>query len=387
MNMDLGLIAKSKSRLLARRYQDALRQHLLDGREGNLALAGNLGCQAAEIGLETLDLAQIHQQALSVQALPSRNTADNIGIMKQAAAFFAEAILPIEATHRMALEPNAQLNQVNQELRKRSIELASVKGKLKNAIVRRKRIDADLREKEMNSARLMDKSQLLQEQLRHLSRQVLLVQEDERKRISRELHDVIAQMLAGINICLESLRTDAAVNTENLSKSILRTQRLVERSVDIVHQFARSLRPAMLDDLGLIPPLYAYMKKFTTRTGIHVSLTAFAEVEELGNPQRTTLYRVAQEALTNIARHAKASSGQVIIEKVGTNVRMQIKDNGKAFDVEQVLHARKIRRLGLGLLGMRERLEMIGGAFSVQSVAGLDTTIQAEIPFAGGTGQ
>ena len=181
-----------------------------------------------------------------------------------------------------------------------------------------------------------------------------------------------------------TLRTEAAVDTRGLTKSIARTQRLVEKSVDIVHRFARELRPAMLDDLGLIPALYSYLKGFTEATGIRVSLTAFAGVKELSNAKRTALYRVAQEALTNIARHAQASRGKVIIERLANDVRMQIKDDGKSFDVERVLRFRRIRRLGL--LGMRERVEMIGGRFMVESVPGQGTTIQVQIPFDNGAG-
>jgi signal transduction histidine kinase len=156
----------------------------------------------------------------------------------------------------------------------------------------------------------------------------------------------------------------------------------VEKSVDIVHRFARELRPAMLDDLGLIPALHSYMTGFTKATGIRVSLTAFAGVKELNSAKRTALYRVAQEALTNIARHAQASRGEVIIERLANDVRMQIKDNGKSFDVERVLRSKRIRRLGL--LGMRERVEMIGGRFMVESAPGQGTTIQAQIPFDNG---
>ncbi len=115
---------------------------------------------------------------------------------------------------------------------------------------------------------MLEQSDHLQEQLRRLSRQILSAQEDERKKISRELHDVIAQTLTGINVRLATLKKEAALNTKGLDRNIARTQRLVEKSVDIVHQFARELRPAVLDDLGLIPALHSFVKIFSKRTGI-----------------------------------------------------------------------------------------------------------------------
>ncbi len=94
--------------------------------------------------------------------------------------------------------------------------------------------------------------------------------------ISRELHDVIAQTLTGINVRLAALKKESTLNNKDLQRNIASTQRLVEKSVDIVHRFARELRPAVLDDLGLIPALHSFMKDFTKRTGVRVSLTAFA---------------------------------------------------------------------------------------------------------------
>ena len=224
----------------------------------------------------------------------------------------------------------------------------------------------------------------MQEQLRRLSRQVLQAQEEERKRISRELHDVIAQILTGINVQLATLKTEATVNSEDLINNISRTQRLVEKSVDIVHRFALELRPAVLDDLGLIPALLSFMKTFTKKTGIRVSLTAFTSglIKELDSARRTVLYRVAQEALSNVARHAHASRVEANLRRLPDGVCLQIKDNGKSFEVERVLQAKKSKRLGL--LGMRERVEMVGGQFTVESAPGHGTTIQAHIPFRNG---
>ena len=192
--------------------------------------------------------------------------------------------------------------------------------KLRREIVRREQVEASLKKSEQHQRQLLTHSHHMQEQLRQLSRQILLTQEEERREISRELHDVIAQTLTGINVRLAALAKQAATNTTGLDRNIARTQRLVEKSVDIVHQFARELRPAVLDDLGLIPALHSFVKVFSKRTRILVHLKAFAEVEQIGIAQRTVLFRVAQEALTNVARHAHASRVEVSIHKLPDSV-------------------------------------------------------------------
>jgi signal transduction histidine kinase len=210
----------------------------------------------------------------------------------------------------------------------------------------------------------------------------LQAQEDERKRISRELHDEIAQTLVGINVRLSELSRDAEVNPRGLQKRIARAQRLVEKSVATVHRFARELRPSVLDDLGLVPALHTFMKGIREQTGMRVSLSAFGAVEKINGDKRTVLYRVAQEALNNAARHAQASQAEVRIEKLGGAICVTIKDDGKGFQLEQVLRANKNRRLGL--LGMRERLQMVGGNVAIDSTPGEGTTILAQIPLADG---
>jgi signal transduction histidine kinase len=184
--------------------------------------------------------------------------------------------------------------------------------------------------------------------------------------------------LTGINIRLATLKKQASINTKGLDRNIARTQRLVEKSVDIVHRFARELRPAVLDDLGLVPALHSFVKLFSQRTRIHVHLKVFAGVEKLDGNQRTILYRVAQEALTNVSRHAQASRVEVSIQKVSDGICMKINDNGKSFEVERALNGRGRKRLGL--LGMRERLEMVGGRVNIGSAVGKGTTITANIP-------
>lgn len=254
--------------------------------------------------------------------------------------------------------------------------------KLEAEITRRQAVEKALKQNEQHQIKLLAQSHQIQAQLRRLSRQVLQVQEEERKRISRELHDVIAQMLTGINVQLTNLKKEAAYNSVGIGRMIARTQHLVEHSVSIVHRFARQLRPAMLDDLGLIPALQTFMEAFQQDTGIQVSLSAEDAAEPADGNQRTVLYRVAQEALYNVARHAHAGHAHVIIRRQGGDVCLKIEDDGKGFDPESRVHLKKNRRLGL--LGMRERMEMINGKLRVESTPGKGTTVIAEVPLAAG---
>jgi signal transduction histidine kinase len=270
-----------------------------------------------------------------------------------------------------------------EEAERRLEALTVTNRELRREIVRRQAVEKALKRSELHQSQLLEQSRHMQEQLRHLSHQILRAQEEERKRISRELHDEITQTLVGINVHLETLTKEAKINPNGLEKKIARTQRLVEKSVNIVHRFARELRPALLDALGLIATVHSFMRDFTKRTGIRVQFTTFAGVEQLSSARRTVLYRVVQSALTNVAQHAHASQVKVSIRKLTDTVRLEIADDGKSFDVGRVLHARRNRRLGL--LGMRERVEMVGGSLSVESSPGRGTTIRAEIPFGSGS--
>ncbi|MDZ4199773.1 MAG: sensor histidine kinase [Kiritimatiellia bacterium] len=376
---------KAKGLTLLNPYQTGLRRYIRQGTATSLRAAKSLGRRANALGMETLDLARIHEQALllTLETLSPPAIFAQDRIARRAGTFFAEAILPLEATHHAALKAADRLGKLNQALSRRTRELLASNRKLTREIARRTTAQDSLRKSEAQSLRLLAQSRHLQEQLRLLSRRILLAQEEERKQISRELHDVIAQMLTGINIQLSSLKMDVATNTKGLSRKITRAQRLVEKSVDRVHVFARRLRPAVLDDLGLIPAVHSYLKRYMVETGIQVKLTAFTGVEALGITKRTVLYRVVLEALTNIARHAQASRVDVIIQKLPRTVRLQIKDDGKGFNVDQMWRERK--RQHLGMLGMRERLQMVGGTFTIESTPAQGTIVQAQIPYSSGS--
>ena len=361
----------------SKRYQKALQAHLKTGGQTGLHPDGGWGKQALAAGMQTLDLAKLHENILVNVVLPHTPSPQRAQVIRQAGVFFSSAITQVEKA-RPGGDTADHLNKIVKMLSQSKVELAASNVALQLEIVRRQAVEGALKKSEHHYSRLLAESDRLQHQLRQLSRQTLQAQEEERREISRELHDVIAQTLTGINVRLAALGKASALNTKGLDKNIARTRKLVEKSVEIVHRFARELRPAVLDDLGLIPALHAFMKNFTTRTGVHTELSAFAGVEHLEMTRRTVLFRVVQEALTNVGRHAKASRVTVRLKQIPEGVSMTIADNGKSFSLDRTLLANGGKRLGL--LGMRERLEMVGGKFSVESVPGRGTTIFTQIP-------
>lgn len=274
--------------------------------------------------------------------------------------------------------PVIQCNIRDITVRKLAEEMSSRNLKLKKEIIQRQKVEEDLRTNRREQSRLLRHSRLQQKLLRDFSHRILNVQEEERKRISRELHDVIAQNLVGIQVHLELLTRIGDTDHESARQQIARTRKIVEDAVDTVHNFARELRPTMLDDLGLIPALQAYLKEFMSETGIRVSLHASTEIGQPGATERTVLYRIAQEALANIARHSKASSAEISVEFLDGILRMSIKDDGQGFLPDGKPGSKKSVRLGL--IGMKERAEMIGGTFRLESSPGGPTTVYVEIP-------
>lgn len=234
-----------------------------------------------------------------------------------------------------------------------------------------------LRKSEHYAHQLLEQSHRLQEKLRHVSHQILLAQENLRKEISHELHDKVVQLLIGISLNLEAFSKKAKSNPRSIPRKIIPLQHLVEETVQVVHQFARDLRPAMLDDLGLVPALQSYLQIYSKRTGLKINFKAVARLDALDIDRLTMLYRVAQEALTNVQKHAKATEVSVILRKIRGGACLEIVDNGQAFDVGRLSDTSHTHRLGL--TSMRERVEMFGGQFSVTSTPGTGTTVRAEV--------
>jgi signal transduction histidine kinase len=235
-----GNIMKRKLSDLSQQYVTALKKHLKRGPGASLQPALNLGRQAVAFGLETLDLARIHEGALATLELSNGKN----GLSKRAESFFNEAITQIVETHRAARQSKMDLNRLNEMLGRRTAELAATNHQLQRGIVRRKSVEAALKKSGLHYSKLLKDSLQLQEGLRRLTHQVLVAQEDERRKISTELQDEIGQTLLGINVRLLSLKREARSNTKGLKNEIASTQRLVAKSARSVRRVAREFRNA-----------------------------------------------------------------------------------------------------------------------------------------------
>lgn len=361
---------------LAQRYSAALQDGL--ARDASEQSAGSLGREAIAAGLDSVDLFKIHQVALAAAMSSTAASKKNNGVAKNAASFLYNALAPFGTADGVAIKRKGNLTQANALMHERALERSGLRRLLKREIGQREAAQEALKTSEQHYKLLLEKSIRMQEHLRRLSHEVLSAHEEERKKISRELHDEIGQSLTAINVRLAALKRETAANTKGLKGKISSTQRLLEKSMNAVHRFARELRPPLLDDLGLIPALKSYMQEFAARNPIPIYFKASAAVEGLESDKRTALYRVAQEALINIDRHAHASLVEVTLKRVGEHVRMEIHDDGRSFLAAEVFAASKPTRLGL--LGMRERIEMVGGTFSIDSEPGKGTTVRALVP-------
>ena len=364
---------------LSKRYANELGAYLCSEKAGNGDCAQGLGRAALASGLDTRDLAEMHASALLELATSRDFIKSGRQSIVRALYFFGEALIPLETAERSTRDAIRRLEQRNETLREHATALRRINRQLASEVSKRKVSEEAACEGRKQYQQLFLESQLMQKKLRQVTRQILTVQEAERKQISRELHDEVVQTLVGINVQLAAMYKATPAGLRPLQSKIVSTQRLVEKSVMAVHRFARGLRPAVLDDLGLIPALHAYCRALSAEQKFQIKLTAFAAVEELAADSRTVLYRVAQEALTNVARHANATSVTVNISHAGAMVHMDIHDDGKSFAVEKKLMAKSNKRLGL--IGMQERIEMVGGALTIESTAGAGTQVRAKIPF------
>lgn len=359
------------------RYQKLLKSFLSDGGEMNPDTAEELGTHAHSCGLKTLDLFKLHDRIVVADILPECPPGRQATLSRRASRFFSAVIAAGESPQDSSTE-TLRLKKVIRDLSRQMVDLSGSNHHLSLDISRIKASETLLKKSGDHQAKALNQSNLLKKQLRGLSREMMSVHEDERKKISRELHDVIAQTLIGINIQLASLKKEAGINSKGLGNKIAITQRLIIKSANIVNQFACELHPSVLDDLGLIAALNSFMKIFKAKTGVHTRLTAFAGIEKIEPNQRILLYRIIEEALTNIGLHAHAGFVDIKLKRSGKSIRLTIEDDGASFLHPSGMPASKDRNSGM--LGLRERLEMAGGSFRVNSAKGEGTIITALIP-------
>lgn len=218
----------------------------------------------------------------------------------------------------------------------------------------------------------------------HAARQALLhelvqAQESERLRIARELHDTFGQQITAILLGLQLIKEQSHGRAETLAQ-LEHVWEIIQTMGRNMHEVAISLRPTALDDIGLAGALHAYVEGWSRRAGVAAQLfVTGVERKSLPPEVESTIYRVAQEALTNVVRHAGASHVSVILESDGRRIVAIIEDNGRGFEVE---HEPPNQQTRLGLLGMQERVALVGGTLTIESELGAGTTVIARIPLA-----
>ncbi len=218
-----------------------------------------------------------------------------------------------------------------------------------------------------------------------LLRRLVTAQEDEQRRISRELHDQMGQSLAAVLLGLNSL--EDVVQSEQATALIQRLESVANRMADDMHNLVRELRPTALDDLGLHTALSNYIDEWSHRTDIVIDLHSNGFLNDrLGSHLESTIYRIVQEALNNVVKHAKAQNVSVILEKRGNRVLIIVEDDGVGFDAEALMQT-PARNRGFGLLGMQERVALVGGSLNIESTPGVGTTVLVHIPVSATTAE
>jgi PAS domain S-box-containing protein len=211
------------------------------------------------------------------------------------------------------------------------------------------------------------------EQLRNLAAHLLSVREEERARISREVHDELGQSLTAVKMDLAWLAVRLPQRNGPMLKRIRSTRQLADSIIQSIRRISTELRPAVLD-LGLAAAVEWQVQEFQARSGVHCTVRLLTR-EEVASNASTAMFRIFQETLTNVARHAKATRAEVVLQKQRDRLVLLIRDNGRGFD-----QADPSLSKSLGLLGMRERAAILGGRVNISSAPGKGTTVTAWIP-------
>jgi signal transduction histidine kinase len=221
---------------------------------------------------------------------------------------------------------------------------------------------------------LEEQSETAEAELRSLSGQLRTAQEDERKYLSRELHDQVGQMLTGLRMELAAISRSKSPTTPEVTAALDRAKNNTEQTLSVVRNIAMLLRPSMLDDIGLTPALTWLAKEMERSSGMEIRRDIDPIVDQLPDAHRTCLYRLVQEALTNASRHSGARKIELSVHRTRGSVRVCVADDGRGFDP---VHE---KRKGLGLIGMEERVRELGGQLYISSFPGKGASVEIFLP-------
>jgi signal transduction histidine kinase len=265
-------------------------------------------------------------------------------------------------------EIQTSYNVLDERVKDRTAELSDANRNLASEVAERRKAEAALRQSE---AAL----KISEAELRKLAALLIAAQEEERRRLARELHDDTSQTLAALALELASLQRKAIGAGESVQNGLQRVESSVHRLAEGIHDMSRLLHPSILDDLGLEAAIRAECERVSEREGFPIVFEAVDLPAELPHDCELTFYRITQEALHNIAKHAEARRAHVLLQGEDDCVTLEIEDSGKGFDPEEAR-----RSSGLGLISMGERVRLLGGVLRVDSKPGSGARIRVEAP-------
>jgi signal transduction histidine kinase len=244
--------------------------------------------------------------------------------------------------------------------------------KANNNRIGRERAEEALKKAENGQKKAKNELKASESQVKNLTSQLLLAEEKERKRIVRELHDGLGQSLSAIAFNVRSTLERVGDKVKSGFESLEAIMPIIQQSIDEVRRIGMNLRPALLDDLGLLATIEWFVREYQkTYPGIRVQKQTEIEETQVPDPLKEVIYRILQEAMNNIAKHSKATLVNIsLMRKKDDRIELVIQDNGVGFDMERI-------KKGLGLGSMRERAELTGGSLDIESIRREGTVIRA----------
>ncbi len=258
-------------------------------------------------------------------------------------------------------------------------ELAEAFNRMADGVEEKVRLERQIRQRTAELERLYEALQEKEAIRAQLLKQVIHAQEAERKRVARQLHDELAQSLTGLLMSLDTAEEVLGPELQHVRDQLARTREITTRALEQTRHLILDLRPTMLDDLGLVPAIRWYAETHLKPTGALVVFRAEGRQQRLRPELETALFRIAQEAINNVVKHAHAREVRIRLIWELQQVVLEVEDDGQGFDMEN-LYARRHTGAGMGLLGMQERAEMLGGRLEISSQPGQGTRIKVWLP-------